>query len=604
MLQEPTWIPSKQTIANSNIYKMMQKHRFTSYVDFWNWSVREKELFWKETVENLDIHFSKKYTKIVDTSNSVEDAKWLFGAKMNIVDSCFQNDDGAIVMKFATDAGFIHNVSQKELLSLVNKVANSFKGIDVAAGDTIAIDMLMTLEAVAIYLGAIKAGIKVATIADSFTSNEIAVRLKITKAKVVFTQDRISRMGKDLPLYDKIVEAGAEKILMIPTQDWLISLRNCDVLWNNFLSNKEDFESVKQYPQETTTILFSSGTTGEPKAIPWNHTTPIKGASDGYYHHDIQRNDVVCWPTSLGWMMGPWLVFSTLINKACIALYYDAPLTKGFGEFVENTGVTMLGVVPSIVKHWKNTGSMESLDWSSIKCFSSTGEVSNPAEMEYLMNLAGNKPVIEYCGGTEIGGGYVASTLVQPNIASTFSTQTLGGEFILLDEDGKKSDKGELFLIPPIMGLSTTLLNRDHLEVYYKNTPEYSTKLRRHGDELIHLANGYYRTLGRIDDAMNLGGIKVSATQIELVVNKLPFVHESAAVAVSPKDGGPSKLVVFYVDKENDLDESECLQQVKKQVIKMLNPLFKVSELVKINTLPRTASNKVMRRKLRDNYKK
>ena len=603
MLQEPTWIPSKQTIANSNIYKMMQKHRFTSYVDFWNWSVREKALFWSETVENLDIHFSKKFTKIVDVSNGVETAKWMFGARMNIVDSCFQNEDDAIVLKFKTDSGVIQNVSQKKLASLVNNVANSFNGIDIVAGDTIAIDMPMTMEAVSIYLGAIKAGIKVATIADSFTSNEITVRLKITEVTVVFTQDRISRMGKYLPLYDKVVEAGAKKIVVISTQDDLISLRHGDVLWNNFLSSNEDFESVKQDPQETITILFSSGTTGEPKAIPWNHTTPIKGASDGHYHHDIHRNDVVCWPTSLGWMMGPWLVFSTLINKACIALYYDAPLTKGFGEFVENVGVTMLGVVPSIVKYWKNTSCMESLDWSSIKCFSSTGEVSNPAEMVYLMNLAGNKPVIEYCGGTEIGGGYVASTLVQPNIAATFSTQTLGGEFVLLDEDGKKSAKGELFLIPPIMGLSTTLLYGDHLEVYYKNTPEYSTKLRRHGDELIHLEKGYYRMLGRIDDAMNLGGIKVSATQIEMVVNKLSFVQESAAVAVSPKNGGPSKLVIFYVGMQNELDDSERLQCVKKQVIKMLNPLFKVSELVKINTLPRTASNKIMRRKLRESQK-
>lgn len=603
MLREPAWIPSKEIIANSNIYKMMLLHHFTSYGDFWKWSVEEKELFWEETVGNLGIRFSKKYTEIVNVSNGVEDAKWLFGAEMNIVDSCFQNNDEATVIKFATNTGIVKNVSQKELLSLVNKVANSFKGIGINVGDTIAIDMLMTFEAVAIYLGAIKAGIKVATIADSFSANEIAVRLKITNPKAVFTQDRIKRMGRELPLYDKVVEAGAEKIVLISSLGSPISVRQEDILWNDFLSNNDEFESIKQDPQETITILFSSGTTGEPKAIPWNHTTPIKGAADGYYHHDIHQNDVVCWPTSLGWMMGPWLVFAALINKACIGLYYDAPLTKEFGAFVEKSEVTMLGVVPSIVKHWKNTGCMESWNWDTIRCFSSTGEVSNPIEMEYLMKLGNNKPVIEYCGGTEIGGGYIASTLVQPNIASTFSTQTLGGEFVLLDTDGRKSDKGELFLIPPIMGLSTTLLNRNHMEVYYNNTPKYSSKLRRHGDELVRLDNGYYRTLGRVDDAMNLGAIKVSATQIELVINKLSFVHESAAVAISPKNGGPSKLVVFYVEKESEIEDSDRYLFVKKEVINMLNPLFKVSELVKINTLPRTASNKVMRRKLRENYK-
>ena len=121
---------------------------------------------------------------------------------------------------------------------------------------------------------------------------------------------------------------------------------------------------------------------------------------------------------------------------------------------------------------------------------------------------------------------------------------------------------------------------------------------------MVRFENGYYRTLGRIDDAMNLGGIKVSATQIELVINKLSFVHESAAVAITPNDGGPSKLVIFYVEIKNDLSDMECLQRSKKEVINMLNPLFKVSDLVKIDTLPRTASNKVMRRNLRENYKK
>ena len=217
-----------------------------------------------------------------------------------------------------------------------------------------------------------------------------------------------------------------------------------------------------------------------------------------------------------------------------------------FGAFVENAKVNMLGVVPSIVRQWKNTGIMDLYDWSSINCFSSTGEASNPEEMKYLMQLADNKPVIEYCGGTEIGGGYVTSTVVQPNIASTFSTQALGGEFILFDENNHPLKKVRMFLIPPIMGLSNSLLNRDHHEVYYKGNPSYQGKtLRKHGDELIQLQNGYYKAQGRADDAMNLGGIKVSSIQIEEVINQLEFVKESAAIAVSPAEGGPVSCCLY-----------------------------------------------------------
>ncbi|MCL4129547.1 UNVERIFIED_CONTAM: hypothetical protein GTU68_044854 [Idotea baltica] len=462
--------------------------------------------------------------------------------------------------------------------------------------------MPMTLEAVAIYLAAIKAGILVATIADSFTPNEISVRLKITKPKLIFTQDYLLRAGKTLPLFSKVVEANAPKAVVIKATSENIKLRSKDLFWDDFLSDNSSFTSIIQNPEDVMTILFSSGTTGEPKAIPWTHSTPIKSASDGYYHQNIQKNGVVCWPTNLGWMMGPWLIFATLINKGILALYYGAPIDRKFGEFVQNAKVTMLGLVPSIVKHWIKTKCNENLDWNAIKCFSSTGEASNPQEMEYLMQLGNNKPVIEYCGGTETGGGYVTSTMIQENIASTFSTQALGGEFVLLDDENKPSTKGEVFFIPPIIGLSENLLNKDHHSVYFKDTPTYNgQKLRRHGDQLQKLENGYYKAMGRVDDAMNLGGIKVSSIQIEAVVNQLDFIKESAAIAISPKDGGPSVLILYYVaNSSSDAEKDSYLGLINTLLKNKLNPLFKAKELLKIDTLPRTASGKVMRRKLRD----
>ncbi len=603
MTDKFVWNPPEDVVKKSNIYKMMQQVGLNNYLDFWKWSENNKEDFWEQTVQNLGIKQHKKHTSIVDVSKGVENAQWLFNSKLNIVDSCFQNNQNATAVIYQEEGKSIQKVTQEELLLLVNKIANGLVKIGLKEGDRIAIDLPMTLEAVAIYLAAIKAGMPVVTIADSFTSNEIAVRLKITKPKLIITQDFLLRGGKELPLFSKVAEANAPKAIVIKVSNNNISLRENDLYWEQFLSSKTTFSSVIQNPDEVITVLFSSGTTGEPKAIPWTHTTPIKGASDGYYHQDIHKNDVVCWPTNLGWMMGPWLVFAALINKASIALYYGTPVDENFGAFVQNAEVTMLGVIPSFVKYWKNTACMERFNWDKIKCYSSTGEVSNPSEMEYLMKLANNKPVIEYCGGTEIGGGYVASTVVQPNIPSTFSTQALGGKFVLLNEEHKVSNKGELFLLPPIMGLSNTLLNRDHFEVYYKGTPSLDGRLlRRHGDQLAQLKNGYYIAQGRVDDAMNLGGIKVSSVQIEAVLNKLNFIKESAAIAVSPKGGGPSKLVVYYVENSSELTDDERFKQVKNSVSKQLNPLFKVSDLVKIKTLPRTASNKVMRRKLRDDY--
>jgi acetyl-CoA synthetase len=604
-MTETVWKPNIEVYKRSNIFNMMHKHGFSKYLDFWKWSATNKEQFWEETVENLGIPFYKKFDTILDVSKGIENPEWLKGAKFNIVDACFQKEDEDTAIIFQNEGGEIQKVTQLQLQNLVNQIANGLIELGLQKGDKIAIDTPMTVEAIAIYLAGIKAGMPIVTIADSFTPNEIQVRLSITKPKVIFTQDVIERAGKTLPLFEKVVEAKSPRAVVIKTADKEIALRDNDIFWNDFLSKNSNFTTVVQNPEDIITVLFSSGTTGEPKAIPWTHVTPIKSASDGYYHQDIHQDDVVCWPTNLGWMMGPWLVFAALINKAAVALYYGAPMGKGFGQFVQNAEVTMLGVIPSFVKYWKHSKCMEDFNWNSIKCFSSTGEVSNPVEMKYLMQLANNKPVIEYCGGTEIGGGYVTSTVVQANIPSTFSTQALGGEFVLLNENNRSSNKGELFLIPPILGLSNTLLNRNHFEVYYEDTPTFEGKLvRRHGDQLETLENGFYKAQGRVDDAMNLGGIKVSSVQIEALLNKLDFVQESAAIAVSPKGGGPSELVVYFVEECSEKSSKEKYIEAKKTIQKQLNPLFKLVDLVQIEVLPRTASNKVMRRKLRDLYEK
>ncbi len=600
-----TWQPTTNFIEKTNLYRQMQKYGFDHYDDFYKWSITNRESFWDATVKALDIQLKSPYSTVLDAHN-IERPLWLKNAQMNIVDSCFKAapDQPAIIYQKENETES-KSLSYAELNQYINRIANALKENGLQKGDTIGIDMAMNIEAVAIYLAGIKAGLQVVTVADSFSPAEIKIRFDIAPPKLIFTQDFLLRGGKKLPLYDKILEAGGQQIVIIPTtENSDIRIRRQDLFWNEFLSNQTQFMSEAMAPLDTMTILFSSGTTGSPKAIHWNHTTAIKSAADGYYHHDIQSGDVVAWPTNLGWMMGPWLIFATLINNGTIALFEGSPMSDIFGQFVQDAQVNMLGVVPSIVRAWKNTGVMEAFDWSAIKCFSSTGESSNPVEMEYLMQLADHKPVIEYCGGTEIGGGYVTSTLIQTNIPSTFSTPALGSEFVIVNEDGHLSDKGEVFLVPPAIGLSFKLLNRDHHRVYYKDTPKIEGKLlRRHGDFLVRMNNGYYRVMGRTDDSMNLGGIKVSALQIEELVNSHLAIEESAAIAISPAEGGPARLILYLVP--NGIVDKELIQHELQKLIKQkLNPLFKIHDLVVTDKLPRTASNKIMRRILRQNYQK
>ena len=598
----PAWFPSEDEIEKTNIAAVMRELNLDSYEGLHSWSVQHREDFWRLMIERLGIQFRRKFSEVVDLSQGDEFPKWLVDARLNIVESCFNAPSDATAIVFQSEGSALSTMTYGELNALTNRIANGLANAGFQQGDPIAVNMSMHPESVAVYLGIIKAGGVVIAIADSFAPDEIQMRLRIANAKGIFTQDYIRRAGRQLPLYARVVDANVPKAIVLSRgEEPPIVLRNGDLTWEEFLSNSDQFDAAGYDPHDHTNILFSSGTTGEPKAIPWTQTTPIKCAVDAYLHHDIQHGDVLAWPTNLGWMMGPWLIYASLINQGTIALYDGAATEREFGEFVQNARVTMLGVVPSIVRAWKNKDCMKGLDWGAIKAFSSTGECSNTEDMLFLMSLAGYRPIIEYCGGTEIGGGYLTGTTVQPAAPATFTTPALGLDIAICDAEGQPTDNGEVYVTPPSIGLSTELLNKDHHEVYFEGTPRLPKlpPLRRHGDGVERLADGYYRIHGRVDDTMNLGGIKISSAEIEGVLNSVSGIQEVAAIAVPPPDGGPSQLVIYAVllpGAETDSLHASLQSAIREH----LNPLFRIHDVIVVDALPRTASNKIMRRILRD----
>ncbi|KAL6846636.1 hypothetical protein ACP4OV_024084 [Aristida adscensionis] len=632
----PAWTPDPEEAALTNVGRVLEargreligeayKDPITSFPDFLKFSNENPEVFWKMVFEEMGVEFSVEPSCILRESDAYPGGEWLPGAMLNAAANCLSakpgrsSDDVAIVWRDeGKDSEPLNFVTLEELRKNVCLVANAIDALGLPKGSAIAIDMPMNVNSVVIYLAIVLAGYVVVSIADSFAAPAISTRLKISESKAIFTQDYILRDDKELPLYSRVVEAKAPMAIVIPVRGSLPikGLRTDDLSWQDFLgrvnrTKADSYIAIEQPAYGFTNILFSSGTTGEPKAIPWTHITPLKAAADGWCHMDIRRGDVVAWPTNLGWMMGPWLVYASLLNGASMALYNGSPNSSGFAKFVQDAKVTMLGLVPSIVRTWKNTDCTAGFDWSNIRCFSSSGEASSVDDYLWLMGRAFYKPVIEYCGGTEIGGGFVTGSLLQPQALSAFSTPAIGCNLFILDSIGNPLPQdaagiGELALDPILFGSSTTLLNANHHDVYFKGMPERNGKiLRRHGDEFERTSDGYYRAHGRADDTMNLGGIKVSSIEIERICNRVnDAILETAAIGVPPIGGGPEQLTIAVVFKDQS-SQSEDLNQLKlafNMALKKLNPLFKVSSVVAVPSLPRTASNKVMRRVLRKEF--
>lgn len=631
----PYWFPSPTDCKQTNLGRLMEvngpkllgssyRDPISSFNHFYRFSVENQEVYWSMVLKQLAVKFKQEPMSILSTSDrSKKGGTWLQGAVLNIAECCLlpcpslkrTDDSTAIIWR---DEGLddypVNRMSLKELRSQVITVAHALDAI-FEKGDPIAIDMPMTCNAVIIYLAIILGGFVVVSIADSFAPQEIGSRMGVSKAKAIFTQDFIVRGGKKVPLYSRVIQGTSSKAVVIPAiGDSLgITLRDGDMSWKDFLSHaagrSSSYSPVYQSVDALTNILFSSGTTGEPKAIPWTQLSPIRCASDTWAHLDVRPCDIGCWPTNLGWVMGPIIIYSCFLTGATLALYHGSPLGRDFCKFVQDAGVTVLGSVPSLVKSWKAGNCAEGLDWTKIRVLGTTGEASDIDDNLWLTSRASYKPIVECCGGTELASSYIQGSLLRPQAFGAFSGASMSTGFVILDEQGTPYPddipcSGEVGLFPLYFGATDRLLNADHDKVYFDGMPIYKGRqLRRHGDIIQRTVGGYYIVQGRADDTMNLGGIKTSSVEIERVCNRADeCLLETAAVSIKPSGGGPEHLAILAVlkDRSAQYDVNLLKRKFQTAIQKNLNPLFKVSYVKVVAEFPRTASNKLLRRVLRD----
>ena len=605
----PAWFPGDREDRGANLSAFIRETGQENYQALHRWSVQDRAGFWEAVIRRLGIPMEMGPRGILDPSSDAENPNWLPGATMNIIDACFrQHPDTPALIQGSEGSDRMEQLTYGELDQLSNAFAAGLERAGLGEGDSVALYMPMNIQCVAAYIGTVRAGLRVISIPDSFPAPEVYRRVVLGRARMVVTVAAFKRGERTFKLYERVKVANGPTAVILPDPDGEApALRPGDLMWQDFLGKPGAGRDRAGDPYRVTNVLFSSGTTSTPKAIPWTQLTPIKCAMDGHLHQDIRPGDVVAWPTNIGWMMGPWLVYATLINGGTMALYQGAPNGEGFTSFVQRAEVTMLGVVPSLVRAWRVSGAARDMDWTCVRAFSSTGEPSSQEDYLWLMSLARfQAPVIEYCGGTEIGGGHITGTVLQPASPATFTTPALGLDFRLLGEGGDEAgdgEMGELFLVPPSLGMSQTLLNKDHHQIYYAGCPtgRGGEVLRRHGDQVLRLAQGYFKAHGRADDAMNLGGIKVGSPEIERILDGHPAVYESAAVAVPPVGGGADRLVLFAVPAQA-MNRASLQAELSRLLSSELNPLFKIHDLVLVKALPRTASNKLMRRSLRARY--
>ncbi|NIV10505.1 MAG: AMP-binding protein, partial [Aliifodinibius sp.] len=383
-----------------------------------------------------------------------------------------------------------------------------------------------------------------------------------------------------------------------------------DYWWHETIPNQSHHADTEHTDAEDTLmIIYTSGTTGRPKGAVHTHCGfPVKSAQDMAFGTDVHPGEVIYWMTDMGWMMGPWLVFGSLILGATFFIYDGAPDFPDPGrlwQMVEDHHIVALGISPTLVRSLIAHGDtpLQDKDLTSLKYFASTGEPWNPAPWMWLFETVGKKqrPIINYSGGTEISGGIVMGNPILPLKPTTFSGPCPGIAADVLDEDGQSvtNQVGELVIKAPWIGMTRGFWKdpKRYEETYWSRWPETWV----HGDWAAKDDDGMWYILGRSDDTIKIAGKRLGPAEVESILVDHPGVIEAGAIGI-PHEIKGSELVIFCV-LSPDMDPSdnlkkELIEMVANQIGKPLAP----KKVFFVNDLPKTRNAKVMRRMVRSAY--
>jgi acetyl-CoA synthetase len=621
---EFVWHPSPELIAQSNLQQFIDKHQLGSYDQLMQKSTSEIAWFWDTVLRDLGVEFYKPYSQVVDLSEGKPWAHWCVGGEMNIVHNLLDKyadtkTDKKLAIKSEIEDGTTRELNYKELRDQVDRMANSLRALGLGKGDAIGVFMPMIPEIVVAMLAIIKIGGVFLPLFSGFGAAAIVSRLNDADAKALFTAAGTYRRGKFCPMKPIADDAAAQiptlrhLIVLNQAGEWLIEDLSPDAGPPTKLPGPfDDAPTERTSAEDPMMIIYTSGTTGKPKGAVHTHCGfPIKSAQDIWQGLDLHTDETLFWMTDMGWMMGPWEVFGTLLLGATMMLYDgapDFPRPDRVWSLVDRHKVTALGVSPTLIRALRSRsgGSDEIVhqhDLSSLRKFGSTGEPWNPEPWVWLFQNVGRGklPIINYSGGTEISGGILMGNVLTPMKPCAFSGPLPGMAADVVDENGKsvRGQVGELVIREPWIGMTRGFWKdpKRYIETYWLRFPDVWV----HGDWAAVDNDGLWYILGRSDDTIKIAGKRVGPAEVESILVAHPEVSEAAAIGVPDSIKG-EVLVCFCVLKKGANGDVALAVELIQNVARDLGKALAPRDVVFVPDIPKTRNAKVMRRVVRAAY--
>ena len=611
------WSPTEEQARNSRLWRFIQEHGCASYPELCRRAAEEPRWFWEALVKELGIVWSSPYQDVMDTSAGIPFTRWFPGGRLNAYESAVlrhrKTDPSRLAIIAETESGATRRLTYAELDDAVERTAAGLRAIGVDRGVAVGLYLPLVIENAVALLAITKLGAIAVPLFSGFGAEAIRQRLSDAQARVLITADGATRRGKPVAMKPIAEQAIAglphvQRLVVVHCAGLDAAMQpGRDVTWEEIEQpSHSQVATEAMRPDEPLMLLYTSGTTGRPKGTVHGHAgLPIKSAQDWAFGMDVRPGERVMWVTDMGWVMGPLLVFGSLMLGGTAVLYDgapDHPNPARIWSVAAGQGVTHLGISPTLTRVLMSAGerALPPQPLSQLRVLASTGEPWTPEAWEWLFEAVGGGkvPIMNYSGGTECGGGIVSGNFLTPAKAGSFAGPIPGVDAAVFNDAGQpvRGEVGELVIRQPYLGMALGFWNdpQRYLDTYWSRWPNVWV----HGDWAMIDEDGLWYILGRSDDTIKVAGKRVGPAEVEAAALDGTEVAEAAAVGIPDPLKGQS-VVIFAVARPN-ADPAPIPAAVSRSVERSLGKPFKPAAVHVIPRLPKTRNGKILRRVIRN----
>jgi acetoacetyl-CoA synthetase len=623
------WQPTPERIASANITDFARivsaqtGSALPDYASLWRWSVDNSEAFWRALGDYAGVTGVRGERTLVDPDR-MPGAKWFPEARLNFAENLLAcsaarstSGRGGDALVFRGEDKLERRVSDAELLAETSRVAAALKDLGVTTGDRIVAYVPNLPEAIIAMLGAASLGAIWSSCSPDFGARGVLDRFGQIEPRVLFTVDGYWYNGKPLSILPKVAAIVAqlptvERVVVIPylrqssgTSSDISGVRGATD-WDAFLAPYAPgpVEYARLPFDHPLYILYSSGTTGEPKCIVHGAGgTLLQHLKEHLLHGDVKNGDRLFYFTTCGWMMWNWLV-SGLGAGATLLLFDGSPFInrgRALWDFAEQERMTHFGTSARYIDAAKKICVVPRKDFElpHLRTMFSTGSPLAPESFDYVYQCVKDDICLSsISGGTDIVSCFALGNVTLPVWRGELQCRGLGMAVDVYDDDGKpvRGDKGELVCTAPFPSMPVRFWNdadgAKYRAAYFDRFPgiwchgDY-VEITEHDGMIIH---------GRSDATLNPGGVRIGTAEIYRQVEQLPEILESLVIGQDwpPGDVGDVRVVLFVKLQDGLVLDTALTDRIRAHIRANTTPRHVPAKVLQVTDIPRTKSNKIV----------